>query len=199
MWFFTRPSNDKIRAFLQEQANLPFSYPHVGASATEAPPGYVLDHNRTLLGTGQAVFTAARDALCRWQQFPAPWVEVSSADTHLAPGNVVGVLARTFGLWWLNAARIVYVVEEDTPFRRFGFAYGTLPGHVESGEERFTIEWHEDGSIWYDLLAFSRPRHPLVRLAYPLARRLQRRFARDSLAAMRRFAAAGESASMEAP
>lgn len=48
---------------------------------------------------------------------------------------------------------------------RFGFAYGTLPGHVESGEERFQIEWHRsDDSVWYDILAFSRPNHPLARL-----------------------------------
>jgi uncharacterized protein (UPF0548 family) len=58
---------------------------------------------------------------------------------------------------------------------------------MESGEERFTIEWRrEDDSVWYDLLAFSRPRHRLARSGAPLSRRLQRRFARDSLHAMMR-------------
>ena len=56
---------------------------------------------------------------------------------------------------------------------------------MESGEERFTVEWRdEDDSVWYDLFAFSIPRHPLAKLAPPLSRRLQRRFARDSLHAM---------------
>jgi uncharacterized protein (UPF0548 family) len=78
--------------------------------------------------------------------------------------------------------------------QRFGFAYGTLPGHAESGEERFTVEWHEaDGAVWYDILAFSRPRRLLARLGYPLARRLQKRFARDSAAAMRRAVGQGKS------
>ena len=47
------------------------------------------------------------------------------------------LLARALGLWVLNACRIVYVIEEDGPLRRFAFAYGTLPEHAESGEERF--------------------------------------------------------------
>jgi len=71
--------------------------------------------------------------------------------------------------------------------KRFGFAYGTLADHMESGEERFTVEWRrDDDSVWYDLLAFSRPRHPLARLGLRLSRALQRRFARDSLRAMAR-------------
>jgi len=59
---------------------------------------------------------------------------------------------------------------------RAGLGAWSLPDHVESGGERFSIEWDE----------FSRPRHPLARLGYPLTRRLQQRFARDSMAAMRR-------------
>jgi uncharacterized protein (UPF0548 family) len=55
---------------------------------------------------------------------------------------------------------------------------------MRSGEERFSIEWHSDDAVWYDLLAFSRPGHWLIWLGYPCARRLQRRFALASLAAM---------------
>jgi uncharacterized protein (UPF0548 family) len=80
-------------------------------------------------------------------------------------------------------------VDEAGPVARFGFAYGTLPGHAESGEERFLVEWDRTGdAVRYDVLAFSRPRHPLARLGYPLTRRAQRRFARDSAAAMLRAA-----------
>ena len=50
---------------------------------------------------------------------------------------MVAILARSIGLWWLNACRIVAVVDEDGPVKRFGFAYGTLPDHAGSGEERF--------------------------------------------------------------
>ena len=96
-------------------------------------------------------------------------------------------LARVFGLWTVNVCRVVYVFEESSVVEKFGFAYGTLPRHVECGEERFTVEWHrDDDSVWYDILAFSKPGHILTRLGYPLARRLQKRFAVDSMQAMQR-------------
>ena len=94
-------------------------------------------------------------------------------------------MGRAIGLWWLNSCRIVYVVDESGPISRFGFAYGTLPGHVESGEERFLIEWDRgENSVWYDILAFSRPNHILTRLGYLVVRRTQKRFGRDSAATM---------------
>ena len=51
-------------------------------------------------------------------------------------------------------ARVVYVVDE--PLRK-GFAYGTLPGHPESGEEAFIVEYRDDDSVWLTIRAFSRP------------------------------------------
>jgi len=76
-------------------------------------------------------------------------------------------------------------VDEEGPVQRFGFTYGTLPDHAGSGEERFLIEWdREEGSVWYDILAFSRPRHLLARLGYPWVRRVQKRFGWESAAAM---------------
>jgi len=101
-------------------------------------------------------------------------------------GATVAVKARAFGTWVLNATRIVYVVNEKNAVERFGFAYGTLADHVECGEERFIIEFHKvDDSVWYDILAFSKPQHPLVKVSYPLARMLQKRFARDSMGCMK--------------
>ena len=86
-------------------------------------------------------------------------------------------------------------MDEQGPVQRFGFAYGTLPEHAESGEERFTVEWHEeDDTVWYDIVAFSRPQQLPARLGYPLARRMQKRFARDSAAAMQRTVVEGQSA-----
>ena len=95
------------------------------------------------------------------------------------------MLASALGLWVLNACRVVYVVEEEEPVRRFAFAYGTLPEHAESGEERFQVELLEDDSVWYDILAFSRPNQLLARLAYPYVRRKQKQFARESMLAMK--------------
>ncbi|MFN7945180.1 MAG: DUF1990 domain-containing protein [Blastocatellia bacterium] len=186
MFSLRRPTAETIAALIERQAACNFTYPGAGATRDDcAPPGFDRDHNRVRLGSGEAAFAAACAALRRWRMFPPGWTEIYPPDAPLAAGTVVGMMARCYGGWWLNACRIVYVINEDGPVRRFGFAYGTLPEHVECGEERFLIEWQRaDDAVWYDLRAFSQPRHPLVRLAYPLARRLQRRFARESLAAM---------------
>jgi len=103
------------------------------------------------------------------------------------------VMGRAIGLWWLNACRIVYIVDESGPITKFGFAYGTLPGHVESGEERFLIEWdHGENSVWFDILAFSKPNHFLTRLGYPLVRRKQKQFGQDSAASMLKAVRSGD-------
>jgi uncharacterized protein (UPF0548 family) len=194
MLFLRRPTAEAIRAFLAAQARLDLTYAAVGATTTNPPAGYVVDHTRIKLGQGEKVFLAAKDALGRWQQFRTGWLEATPHDTPIKEGQVVAILARSLGLWWLNACRIVAVVDEDGPGKRFGFAYGTLPDHAGSGEERFLVEWdRHEGSVWYDILAFSRPRHLLARLGYPWVRRVQKRFGRESAAAMRRAVAGSPS------
>jgi len=187
MLLLRKPSPSTIQDFLAIQAKLDLTYSAVGSSAAEPPAGYVVDRTHINLGNGEQVFAAAKAGLERWEQFRLGWVEAWPPDTPLQVGQVVAVIARLFGLWWLNACRIVYVVDEDGPVKQFGFAYGTLPDHAESGEERFLIEWDRaTGSVCYDIIAFSRPRHILARLGYHWVRRVQKRFARDSAAAMAR-------------
>ena len=182
---FQKPAVDSMRRFIAEQAKLDFSYSAVGASAATPPAGFVVDRTRIKLGEGEAVYESASAALRRWDHFRLGWVDVWSPETPLEAGEVVAVMGRALGLWWLNCCRIVYVVNETGPIRKFGFAYGTLPGHVESGEERFVIEWNQgDNSVWYDILAFSRPSQVLIRLGSPIVRRMQKRFGRDSAAAV---------------
>jgi uncharacterized protein (UPF0548 family) len=184
MLLFRKPSPATLRDFLAAQAKLDLTYTAVGATAAVPPPGYVVDRTRSRLGEGEKVFQGAKAALQRWEHFRLGWVEALPPETPIKVGQVVAVVARLFGLWWLNACRILYVVDEAD---KFGFAYGTLPDHAETGEERFQVEWdRHDDSIWYDIVAFSRPRHFLARLGYPYTRIVQRRFARDSAATMLR-------------
>ncbi|MGZ3335897.1 MAG: DUF1990 family protein [Isosphaeraceae bacterium] len=180
-----RPSTETIREFLASQSKLGFTYTAVGATASLPPADYVVDHTRIKLGQGEEVFMKAKAALGRWQQFRLGWVEVWSPETPIQTGEVVAVIARNVGLWWLNACRIVYVVDEEEPIQRYGFAYGTLPDHAETGEERFLVERDPaSGEVWYDILAFSRPYLLLTRLGYPFVRGVQKRFGRESAAAM---------------
>jgi len=192
MFTLSEPSAADIQKLLSQQSNLPFSYAEVGATrggAAEQPSalrGYNVDHNRTQLGRGADVYARAVEALKQWRQFELGWVTLAPRGVNIEKGATVAVNAWACGMWSLNACRVVYVVAETEPNSRFGFAYGTLPDHIERGEERFLIEWNRaDDSVWYDILAFSQPRHPLVKLGFPVARMMQKRFARDSLAAMR--------------
>ena len=183
MFLAREPTANQVRQFIAAQQGLPFSYSEVGATQEKPPGGYTVDHNRTKLGQGAQTFRRAVAALKDWKQFELGWTSIVPAQTPTQTGQIVAVQARTFTVWSLNPCRVVYVIDEE---RRFGFAYGTLEAHVEQGEERFLIEWEpQDDSVWYDILAFSQPRHVLVRLGRPLARRLQKRFARDSLQKMR--------------
>ncbi len=180
-----KPSTESICQFLARQSTCDFTYAAVGATARTPPSGYVIDHTRIKLGEGERAFHSARAALQRWQHFRLRWVDAWPPDAPIQPGQVVAVLGRAAGLWWLNACRIVYVMDELGPVNRFCFAYGTLPAHVESGEERFSVEWNQsDNAVWYDIVAFSKPNHFLTQLGYPVVRRMQKRFARDSAAAM---------------
>ena len=182
MFLVREPGDADAAKFVASQRDLPFTYAEVGATNTTTPAGYTVDHNRIQLGSGEAIYRRAVDALKNWRQFDLGWVMIAPRGVVVEVGATVAVKARAFGTWSLSACRVVYVIDEA---RRFGFAYGTLPDHVEKGEERFLIEWLPDDTVWYDILAFSRPRHPLVRLSAPLARRLQKQFARDSLNRMK--------------
>jgi len=187
MLCLTRPTEGRIRSYLARRGGLPCSYPHVGATLRESPPGYVVDHHWLRLGAGPLAFDRARAALREWAMFRVGWAEVWPARPLIEEGTVVAVLVHGLGLYSLFACRIVRVIEEGGPVASSGFAYGTLPGHLLAGEERFLVQWdREEGSVWFDLLAVSRPSGPAGRLAYPLIRRVQRRFAPDALLAMAR-------------
>jgi uncharacterized protein (UPF0548 family) len=184
MLLLRRPDDAAIRRFLDSQRARPFAYDGIGSTRGTPPPGYAVDHHRVALGRGFATFERASAALRCWRMFELGWVELFWPSTPIEIGATVAILARLPGLWSLNASRVVYVIDEQEPIRRFGFAYGTLPAHVERGEERFTVELGTDDRVWYDLFAFSRPHAWYARAGLRFSRAFQKRFARGSLAAM---------------
>jgi uncharacterized protein (UPF0548 family) len=187
MFSLTAPSENEVRRFAAEQKDSCFSYPEVGSSATTVPTGYNIDHKRVKLGRGEAEWRQAAAAIRAWRMFEMPWVRLHPPDAPIQVGTDVAILVHHFGFYSLNACRIVRVIDTQGAIKQFGFAYGTLAEHAESGEERFVVEWDRDQDmVWYDILAFSRPKNILARLGYPLSRSLQKRFAEASMAAMLR-------------
>ncbi|MCB0578182.1 MAG: DUF1990 domain-containing protein [Phaeodactylibacter sp.] len=181
------PESEFLERYWKAQLNKPFSYEeeHVGATASiGSPPDYDHDLNQIILGNGETCFKHAKTALKSWAMFPSDWTRIFPRPIPVEDGEVVVVLFRLFGLWWLNSCRIVYTFDEK---HRFGFAYGTLPGHVEQGEECFWIEMDEYGVVWYRIKAFSRPAVLATKIGYPFARHFQRRFVKDSFESIKKF------------
>lgn len=188
-----KPSSAVIADRLGRLRELPLSYDFAGLSQqipdVATPRGFVFDRRYEQIGDGDAAWDRAKQAIGQWVMFQNGWTELHAPQGPPRVGNVVGMLVWIGALWWLNPCRVLYEIDETISGgkKRFGFGYGTLVEHVERGEERFLVEQEPDGSVWYDLASFSQPRHPLVRLCSPLARRIQLRFGRDSMQVMRRF------------
>jgi uncharacterized protein (UPF0548 family) len=156
------------------------TYPEVGRTAGSLPPGY-----RTFIRTAQLPsaidFESATHNLLHWQVQQRAGLRVAASSEKVVPEAVALVSAGIGRLSLRFPCRVVYVVNEP---RRQGFAYGTLPGHPECGEEAFVLEQHEDGTITFTITAFSRPASALAKLAGPLGRRIQDAFTARYLRAL---------------
>lgn len=178
MWSITRPSAVKLDTLLAQVARLPLSYPEVGMTHSPAPPaGYGREYQRVDLAIE---FEAARAAVIAFATHRLPYLFLHPPAAIAAFGANVLVVARVGPLWTTNPCRIVYV--EDTP-DRFTYAYGTLPGHSEHGEETFTVERTKNG-VAAETIAYARPQDLLARIGAPIARRFQARVKRDYMAAL---------------
>ena len=190
-----RPTKEEIATALSS-SDQSFSYSEVGATSEigsflsdRLGEHYDLDHRVFPIGSGRELFERARDGLRTWSHLEIPWLELHGATTPPATGDVVATLVSVAGIWFFNPCRVVYTEWSQDSANVAAFAYGTLPGHAERGEERFQVSLDAaTGQVHYQITAFSRPAVLLSRLGYPVARRLQRRFAESSAAALVRAA-----------
>lgn len=188
---FSRPSASEISELLASR-DAALTYGEVGATGSPATfdvlgARYDIDRHRFVLGHGRPLFERATNALTSWRHFEIPWLELHGAESSARAGRVVATLLRVAGVWFWNPCRVVYVNEEAASRNEVAFAYGTLPGHVESGEERFAVRFDATTEqVTYEISAFSRPALFVASLARPWARRLQREFAMGSADALAR-------------
>ncbi|WP_156690611.1 DUF1990 family protein [Mycobacterium sp. Marseille-P9652] len=158
---------------LQTLEELPLTYREVGATqALEPPAGY--DHLRVekQIGSGRERFERAADAVMRWGMQRGARLRVQ-ASSEVADVDTVVVVRMGFVP---APCRVVYVIDE--PDVR-GFAYGTLPGHPESGEERFVVGRDPTtDAVFAEVSAFSRPATWWSKAGGPVLRLGQRLIAR---------------------
>ena len=187
-----RPSLETINQFLRDSSDLPLSYNPEGIVRPEVARPNV-DELTVAIGSGHADFERARAALVDWTQFNIGWVEVFPRHAPVDVGTVVAVLIRHLGFWSLNGCRVLYCVGGRYDDARFGFAYGTLTNHAESGEELFEVFIEPDtGNVFYRIRATSRAQATLAWIGQPVVRVLQARFRSHSAAAMRRATRSSE-------
>src|SRR5688572_14465351 len=166
MFYSRRPSAHDVERFISDSRDLPLAYEPIGL-AREPRDGFSLDEHVTIVGHGEAAFVRATEALLEWRHFDLGWVELFPKRAPITSGTMVAVLIRHLGFWSLNGCRVVYQIGVPGD-RDFGFAYGTLTNHAESGEEIFQVSLRPDtGEVVYTVRAVSRPRARLAKLGYP--------------------------------
>jgi uncharacterized protein (UPF0548 family) len=147
---------------LGDLATLPLTYAEVGATAGPPPDGYGHLHASAVIGHGRQRYEDAAEAVMRWGMLRGAGVRVEATTDVAAVGSEVLV-----GLGPVRApCRVVYVVDEAD---RRGFAYGTLPGHPEAGEELFAVRYDPaSDAVYAEVTAFSRHATWWSRLAGPI-------------------------------
>jgi len=177
----TCPSADDLRPLADAGRLDSLTYEPVGMShALTAPTGYRLDRWSRVLGTSHGVFERASEAIRTWQVHRGAGLVVCADEAPVV--DAVVALCAPLPVGYIEiVCRVVTAV--DLP-DRFGFAYGTLSVHPEQGEESFTVIREADGTVVFEIVAVSRPRHFLARALPPVARNLQRRATARYLDAM---------------
>ncbi|MFO6452057.1 MULTISPECIES: DUF1990 family protein [unclassified Aeromicrobium] len=141
------------------------TYPEVGATRGDLPNGYRTLVRRRVIGRGRERFEEAARTLLGWDLHRRAGLGVRASSPTVLEG-AVAVLRVGWGPFGMDApVRVVQVIDEP---RRQGFAYGTLPGHPESGEESFVVELDEAGAVVVAITAFSRHATLVARLGGPV-------------------------------
>lgn len=171
---------------LKRFLDAPFTYPDVGATALprhDEPPGYHHVERTEVIGHGAAFFASASDVLMSWDMHRRAGLHVTASAACAEPDAVVVMRLGVGSLGVVVPCRVVYVVNDE---RRIGFAYGTLPGHPESGEEAFVVELLADDHVQLHITAFSRPARWFSKFGGPVGRRAQTLFTDRYVKALRR-------------
>lgn len=174
---------------LQQAMAEDVTYAEIGLTrAASLPDGYYHDRRTLLVGHGEGTWDRAREAVRLWAAHAHAQIRITPANAPVTEGTTL-IASRSVGPLVVAApCRVVYGTDETA---RFGFAYGTLPGHPEKGEEAFHVVLHEDGTVTAEIAAFSRPDDLLTRAASHLARQVQKATTRRYLEGIRDHIARG--------
>lgn len=160
---------------------LDVTYPEVGATGGELPSGYRHVRAERIIGRGRDDYERACDDLLAGLVQKRAGVDIQLSDVPLREDTLVRMRLRIGPLVFHAPARVVWA---DRSARVCGFAYGTLQGHPERGEERFEVRIDDSGVVLFTIVAFSVPARWYSRLGGPIARIAQSRMTRRYLDAL---------------
>ena len=153
------------------------------------------------IGFGEPDFERAIERVMTWRMHDDAGVRVrkikpergtTGTPSHLQVGDVVELRLGPWFVGVLAPCVVVDVLDESITHavggrrtvREVGFAYGTLKGHPERGEEAFVVRLLSDGSVVGSIAAFSQPARWFTQLMPPVSRAVQHEIARRYLTAM---------------
>lgn len=203
----TPPAWEKYRAQLDAYAHAKVNYDYEQVREYTSATGWRIDHYTTDLpaeapGPPAAAgsFAAAQEVMRRYA-FPPPDLITGYFDPSQPLEKRIMVLRAHFLVFnFYFGVQVVDVVDEASrpgpggPERVWGYGYRTLEGHFEKGQINFSVHKHlASGAVQFRIQAMSQPgriRNPFYWLGFKMfGRMLQRRFAHQSLARMRRLVA----------
>jgi len=146
------------------------TYAHVGSTLAPEPRAGAYTDSIDV-GTGERDFASARDAVQTWVAQRAIGAEIVPADQDVELGATVILVVRRGPVFFLAVDRVVAVIDEP---RQYSFAYGTLPGHPERGEESFTVDRLDDDRVRVAIRVEAESSTITGRIAGPVMRWIQR-------------------------
>jgi hypothetical protein len=203
----------QLAAYAHARVNYDYEQVHEYSSAT----GWRIDHYTTDLPaeapgppTAGGSFEAAQEVMRRYA-FPPPDLITGYFDPSQPLEKRIMVLRAHFLVFnFYFGVRVVDVIDEasqngpDGPEHVWGYGYRTLEGHFEKGQINFSVHKNlTTGAVQFRIQAMSQPGHirnPFYWLGFKLfGRILQRRFAHQSLARMRRLVGEAQASAQTKP
>lgn len=173
-----KPTQQRLDAMLRSSRAAAPSYDFVGATLN--PDDRTCDEHTLVVGHGGHDLGAAREALLSWVPQRSIGATVLPPGQRVDKGATVFLVIRRGPAYVIARNRVVDVVDQP---RHFAYAYGTLSGHPERGEESFALDLLQDDTLRMTIRVRAEPATRVGRAVSPIVKYLQ-------TAALRRYLAA---------
>lgn len=158
------------------------TYDHVGSTLEPWAWPHRSPHSECRrLGHGRDVYEIAARHLRAWAPQRHIGATVVPAGAPIETGTTVLVVARLGMAAIVVPNRVVGVIDDAD---RSGFAYGSLGGHPERGEEAFVVSIDDGGVVTATVTVDAVPAGGLATLAAPFTYGIQRLALKRYLAAL---------------